>query len=502
MSRAEKIAFAISLIAVIATAWISYNIFQGIPHLEDEFAYVWQAKVIAQGDLIIPSPPEHKSFLVPFVVDHDGQRFGKYPIGWPTMLSLGERLGVPWLVNPFLAGLAVWLTFRLGSKALSEKVGVIAALLTAASPFFLLNSGSLLSHPWGLVLSTAFAVSWLDSINDHSTVPKWLSALVAGLTLGTLALSRPFTAVGIAIPFFVHGLICLIQGSQAIRKRILTIGAITLIMGSLHFLWQYAATGDPLLNPYTFWWEYDKVGFGLGVGVTPEGHNLNLAWDNLKISLYSGYSDLFGWFKISWLFIPFGLWAVRKERKSWIIFSVFPILILLYMTYWIGAWVLGPRYYFEGLFSLTILTAVGIIWLAGWGVKTGDNDQLKFELKQLRPLAVTFLVTLLVAVNLISYLPGRIGDMRGLYGTSREQLEPFLNAGDSIKTPALVVVDTHEWRSYAGLLEMASPMLDSPWIFIWHRGPKSTSRVIGAFPDREVYYYYPDDPWVFYKSPQ
>jgi len=219
------------------------------------------------------------------------------------------------------------------------------------------------------------------------------------------------------------------------------------------------------------------------------------------ISLDAGYSDLFGWFKISWLFIPFGLWAVRKERKSWIIFSVFPVLIILYMTYWIGAWVLGPRYYYEGLFSLTILSAAGIMWLAGLGVRTGDDDQIKLELNQFRPLAVIILVTLLIAGNLIFYLPGRIGGMRGLYGTSREQLEPFINAGAGIKTPALVVVDTDEWRSYAGLLELASPLLDSPWIFIWHRGPRSTAKVIDAFPDREVYYYFPEDPWVFYVSP-
>jgi len=170
------------------------------------------------------------------------------------MLSLGERLGVPWLVNPFLAGLAVWLTFRLGSKVFGETVGVLAAVLTSASPFFLMNSGSLLSHPWGLVLATGFAISWLDSIDEHSTVPNWMSTLVAGLTLGVLALSRPFTAVGISIPFGIHGVINIIRGPKKIRIRILTIGAITLILGGFHILWQYTATGDPLLNPYTLWW--------------------------------------------------------------------------------------------------------------------------------------------------------------------------------------------------------------------------------------------------------
>src|SRR4030042_3522674 len=105
MTRADKIALVISLLAVIITAWISFYIFEGIPHLEDEFAYLWQAQVIARGELAVPSPPEPKSFLVPFVVDYNGLRFAKYPLGWPVLLSFGELIGLRWLVNPLLAGL-------------------------------------------------------------------------------------------------------------------------------------------------------------------------------------------------------------------------------------------------------------------------------------------------------------------------------------------------------------------------------------------------------------
>jgi hypothetical protein len=502
MTRSEKIALVISLLAIFITAWISYNIFQGIPHLEDEFAYVWQAKAITQGKLTIPSPPEYKSFLVPFVVDYEGQRFGKYPIGWPIMLSLGERIRLPWLVNPFLAGLAVWLTFRLCSKLINENAGVLAAALTATSPFFLMNSGSLLSHSWGLVLSTVFAISWLDSIEKQRKVPEWIPPVVAGLTMGLLALTRPFTALGVAIPFGVHGIISLIHGAPNTRKRIIAIGIVALVIGSLHFVWQYAATGDPFLNPYTLWWEYDKIGFGPGIGVTEQGHTLRIAWDNLKITMNSAYSDLFGWFKISWLFIPFGLWSLRENRKSWVIISVAPALIVLYLGYWIGAWALGPRYYFESLYSLTILTSAGIFWLAGWKLKPGDDICRGYNLKQLRPTVVIIMVALLVGSNLAFYTPHRIGGMRGLYGTSRGQLEPFLKSGEGVVTPALVIVDTDEWRKYAGLLELASPTLDSPWIFIWNRGPKSTARVIEAFPDRQVYYYSPETPWVLYTKPQ
>jgi hypothetical protein len=502
MTRADKIALALSLLAIFTTTWISIHIFEGIPHLEDEYAYTWQAQVIARGELTVPSPPEHKSFLVPFVVDYQGERFGKYPIGWPTVLSFGERVGLRWLVNPLLAGFGVWLTYRLGSKILGTTIGLLAAGLTLTSPFFLMNSGSLLSHPWGLVLSLGLAVSWLDATTPRDPTPGWLPTLAAGLTLGILVLSRPLTALGVAIPFAIHGLILLIQGTPIIRKRVVAIGIIVMLVGSLHFLWQYAATGNPLQNTYTLWWEYDRVGFGPGFGVTQEGHNLRLAWRNLKFSLNSGYSDLFGWLKASWIFLPFGLWAVRKSSKALLVTGVFPALVILYLGYWIGAWVLGPRYYYEGLYSLTILTAAGITWLAGWPPDIREQSQCYQGNWRFRPLGMAALVILLIAGNIIFYAPGRIGQLRGLYGNSRQQLAPFQSSEAEALTPALIIVDTDSWRAYAGLLELANPMLDSPYIFIWSRGPRSNTAVIEAFEDRHVYYYYPEDPWRFYKPAQ
>ncbi len=495
---AEIIALSISLMAVFVTAWISVNIFEGIAHLEDEFAYVWQAQVIARGELVTPSPPEPKSFLVPFVVDYHDQRFGKYPLGWPAALSLGERLGLRWLVNPLLAGLGVWLTYRLGSKLLGKTVGLLAAALTVTSPFFLMNSGGLLSHPWGLVLSTGFVIAWLD-IWQGDSLPAWIPPLTAGLTLGTLALSRPLTALGVAIPFGFMGLVALLRGPAAIRKKVLLVAVVTLLVGSLHFVWQYTVTGDPWLNPYTLWWGYDRVGFGLGVGVTTGGHTLKIAWRNLRFTMNAGYSDLFGWFRLSWLFLPLGLWAVRRKRWVWLSVSVFPVLVLLYMAYWVGAWVLGPRYYYEGLFSLTILTAAGISWLAGWPMDHITPFPRYQGDARYRPLVVTALVSLLLAANLIYYIPARIGSMRGFLGTSRQQLTPFQDPAVRAQTPALVIVDTDQWRAYAGLLELANPMLDSPYIFIWSRGQHSNVNVMDAFPDRNVLYYNPDQPGEFIK---
>ena len=187
--------------------WVAVRYFESLPHIEDEIAYIWQARVIADtGRITTPTPVCPKCFLVPFVVDYGGLRFGKYPPGWPALLALGEKAGARALINPLLAGFSVWLTYLLGRRLFHPAAGLLAAFLTVTSPFFLINSGSLLSHAWTLLLVLGFALAWLDLFDPVERVPHRLTLVVAGLCLGVIALTRPLTAVGVALPFGFHAL--------------------------------------------------------------------------------------------------------------------------------------------------------------------------------------------------------------------------------------------------------------------------------------------------------
>jgi len=513
MSRFDKTALLLSVLAIFAGWLIASRVFENIPHLEDEVAYVWQAKLMAAGKVTIPTPIEPKKFLIPFVVDYNGQRFGKYPLGWPALLAVGIKLGAREWVNPLLAGLAVWLTYVLGKKLMGEVVGVLAALLTVTSPFFLVNVGTLLSHAWGLVLSLGFVLAWWDAFGEHkngvatsNAIPNWLAAVTAGLVLGVFAITRPFTAVGVAIPFGFHGLYLLVRGPGAVRKRLIVFGLAALAVSLLHLLWQYLATGDVLLNPYTLWWGYDKVGFGPGYGRDP-GHTLRQSWINTRHSLRVGYSDLFGWPVVSWLFLPFGVWAVRRNGRMLVAGSVYLSLLVLYLGYWIGAWLFGPRYQFEGLYSLTLLSAAGIVWLAGWRTVQENQDASPVELRlsptdnwrKARALGITALITVLFAGNLIFYLPTRLQSMYGLYGITAARIAPFLTPEAQALTPAVIIVHGDRWMDYGNLLDLEDPFLTSPFIFTF--GDKATFPEIlyATFPQRKVFHYYIDEePFRFY----
>ncbi len=508
---ADILALLLAILGFAASAIVTQRIFEGIPHIEDEIAYVWQAKALNEGHLTVPSPANTHSFLVPFVDDYQGLRFGKYPPGWPALLAVAIRLGIrPW-INPLLAGLGVWLTYLLGKKLFSQWVGVLAAGLTVTSAFFLMNSGSLLSHPFGLVLSAVFALGWLESFwsgssqasegMSHRDSRLWGFAFLSALCLGVLMLTRPLTAIGVALPFAIHAIYLLIRGDASTRLRLLVFGLVALAFVGLYLLWQYLLTGNALLNPYTLWWPYDRVGFGPGHGRDPAGHSLYLAWINTQSSLQAGTHDLFGWFGLSWIFLPFGVWASRRNPRGLLVASVAVSLVLVYMAYWIGATLFGPRYYYEGLYSATLLSAAGIAWLAGWPSWRQASYKSYAGWRKLRPLLVILVVGVLVGLNLTSYLPVRLAGMYGLYNIEKADQAPFEAPTAQSFTPALVIVHTPRWMEYGALLDLEDPQLTTPFIFAWSTDPVTDAMLGNDFPGRTVYHYYPEQPFQLYKEP-
>ena len=177
-------------------------------------------------------------------------------------------------------------------------------------------------------------------------------------------------------------------------------------------------------------------------------------------------------------------------------------MVIAYGTYWIGSWLLGPRYYYEGLFSLILLSAAGITWLAGLGSEAALSIT-KRRIQSIRFIIIVTVVCLLILGNFYFYLPLRVGNLQGLYGISSEQVSPFLPAGSEALTPALIIVHPQKkWLEYGGLLDLSSPYLDTPFIFIHDRGKELNNTVINQFSDRKIWYYYPDEPFSFYEEPR
>jgi hypothetical protein len=478
------VALLFSLATVFVVFWISKTVFEHTPHVEDEFAYIWQAQVFTHGQAYLPSPIHEKLFTVPFVVDYHGLRFSKYPPGWSLLLAIGMLLGVTSWVNPVLAGFAIWLTYCLGQKIFSRPTALLAAGLMSTSPFFLLNSAQFLTPPWSLILCLSFTNAWLEMFFENekapNNVPTWLKVWVAGLSLGMLVLTRPLTAVGVALPFFIHGLTLLWRREPTTFKRILSIGLITTTLAALLPLWQYLLTGNPLQNLYALWWNYDRIGFGNNIGTELGGYN-NFYWifNNLGINLIDASTVLFGWKYISWLFIPFGLWDMRRNKSIEPVIGILAGLILAYTLYWFGS----VRYYYEGLLlSGCLLSAGGISWLIARSQKFGVWQ-----------IFISLITLVLIGYNLITFLPAQLNTLKNLYGINRAQQVPFTIAKALAQNPALVIVHTNNWTDCAGLLPLQDPWLTTPFIFACDLGNSPEIIKQSEFPGRKILHYYPEN---------
>jgi 4-amino-4-deoxy-L-arabinose transferase-like glycosyltransferase len=286
--------------AFLMGAVISARVFERLPHLEDEIAYLFQARVFAGGQTVVDIPQHPQSFWQPFVVDYEpsGKRFGKYPPGWPALLAIGVVFGREWLVNALFGALTVVLVYRIGREVYGRDVGLIAAVLTAFSPAALLLNGTLMAHPAALFFATLFMWSFWRTGRERSH-SGW--AVAAGAAIGAVFVIRPLSAIAVGLPFLLWGGVRAyadrassdgISFRCALRPLALTV-VVALAVASAVPLFSLAATGDARTNLYQLVWPYDSVGFGEGHGRT--GHTLAKGFRHARFDLSLTAADLFGW---------------------------------------------------------------------------------------------------------------------------------------------------------------------------------------------------------------
>ncbi|RME88208.1 MAG: hypothetical protein D6770_07520, partial [Anaerolineae bacterium] len=152
----------------------------------------------------------------------------------------------------------------------------------------------------------------------------------------------------------------------------------------------------------------------------------------------------------------------------------------------------GPRYYYEGLYSLTLFSAAGVFWLA-------EEVMTKGVWRRAYRLGTAILLIFLVTYNLAVYLPARLDEMKGLYNMSRARWTPFLTHQAQALTPALVVVHVQKnWTDYGTFLDLEDPWLSTPFVFAISRGHSADSRLARDYPNRTLIHYYARQPHTLY----
>lgn len=480
--------FLASAVVLGAGCYSGVVLFDRSPHILDAVSYYFQGKILASGSLAAPAPPVKEAFPTPFTVVHEGKWFSQYPPGGPLLLAAGFLLGVPWLVQPVLAAAATFLLHRIARRQYGEATALLATVLMASSPFLHLMSGSFLSHVPALFFATCFLYCTTRCMETPTRA--WLWGM--GLSLGGILLCREVAALLFGLP--VGGYLAFAARRQGRGLRSLASGAAGLaIVALVYLLYDWALTGNPILLPRLLSYGGDRFGFGAGVGFygqhTPAAGLVNSDELLTSLSLF-----LFGWpfyASLAMLLLPF--LTGRSTLWDRLHGAVVGLTVLAYLGYFYHGIALGPRYYFDALPSLVLLSARGVSVLAAAASAFLEAVGRQKDMGLRARTAALLLCAMLMVPNILYFTPRQTELYQGFSGLPSGRgpaLGDFVRTEVSGRTPTLdrALVTTADWWVYAVYLSaMNTPGLDGKAVFALMPEGEGREALRSAFAGRDWY---------------
>jgi hypothetical protein len=389
-------------VASVGALLFSRFVLGGVPHIDDSVSNLFQARTFALGRLAMPAPPDSAAFQVQEVLI-DGNRWFGYGIpGWPAVLAAGVRIGLPWIVNPLLAGVAILLAHRLLLRLHGLAFANLATVLLAVSPWLLFTSASMMGHPLALVLALLVLLALAEGRPGQPG-----RALIAGLALGLLAITRPLDAaiVGLTAGLWIaarnldgHDVV------HAIRSTALALVPLALAAAAVTCLglaYNHALTGDALYTPQMMWTDRawgpgtDRYGFGHDIGIRAwpgidplPGHGPADVVLNLNKNIVTAGTDLFGWAGGSLILVFLAFTLSDRLRAYRLEITLLITCIAAYSGYWFaGGPDLGPRYWYVAIPAFAALSIAGALALARW-TRQGPRIAAAFALASIAALLV------------------------------------------------------------------------------------------------------------------
>jgi len=213
----------------------------------DAYGYVSEAAQWLRHSLVADDPlaaitPQLGAAVAPVgytLAPGGGGLVAVYPPGLPLTMAFAQWLGgagAVFLVVPVFAGMAVWFTYVAGARAVSDRVGLVAAIALSCSPLFFLQS----FEPMSDVPAAAWwAAAWAMAM---SAAP-W-SAFGAGVAAAAAILTRPNLAPLAAI---VAASVAL---SAPRLRRVAAFTAPVVAGGLLVAAFNAALYGSPVMSGY------------------------------------------------------------------------------------------------------------------------------------------------------------------------------------------------------------------------------------------------------------
>ncbi len=264
--------FAVAIGASLVCFLISRYSFPYLAFEPDSAAYLFQAKLFAQGWLAADAPPDFGFSSSPHINIFHGLWYAKYPFGNSLFLTPGVLLGLPFVMPAIATGLTLLIFFSIVRELFGDRVAVLALVLAAISPTTIFMGSTLLSQPTSRLAVALFLWLLLRALGQRKALNGALLGALAGLALGYGFNTRPLVAVvfGVAALVLVFARFAQTRDLHGFFRIGVASAAGLAVMIALFLAWNAYLTGDPWLVPYHALQAADRMGFGnRGEGYAP-----------------------------------------------------------------------------------------------------------------------------------------------------------------------------------------------------------------------------------------
>ena len=475
--------WAAAWVTVLASVLCIYS-YQRHPHVPDEFMYLYQARYLANGSITVTAPTVPEAFSFYMIPYKSHTWYSIFPPGWPAVLALGVLFGVPWLVNPVLAGLNVLLAYILFQEIFDRSIARIALLLLCVSPWFIFMAMNFMSHTFTLTCVLAASVAIARAGRTGKVRWGW----VAGISIGMVSLIRPLDGL---IAAGLLGLWSLGVGGRRLKTTsILAFVAGSIAVGAIILPYNKQITGHPTTFPLTDYYENyfgpkaNALGFGpergLGWAIDPfPGHSPMDALVNANLNIFSINIELFGWSIGSLIIIAFLFFLKNKRKNDYLMLIIIIFIAATYSLYWFsGGPDFGARYWYLMIIPLIGLTVRGIQMLQE-KVEPGSTSS---TFNSTRVIVVVLFLSLM---SIINFFPWRAIDKYHHYRGSRPDILKLSKEFNFGKSLVLIRGNSSDYQS-AWVYNPLDPNADAP-IFAWDRSQHLRNQLLNAYHDRPVW---------------
>lgn len=489
----HPLALAAIGISFLFTLWIALFQYHALPHIYDANTYVFGAKMLLNGHISLPPSPIPDRFPGPFMVIHNGRWFTQYPPGTSLTLAIGLLINAPWLVEPMLGAASLAGIYLIAAQLYNRSIAVIAVLLGVLSPFYTYLAASYMSHTIALFYLVWGTWCSIQVLTKHS----WRYAIGAGFMFGMAALVRDLIAF-LFIAIILPGLVFIFWQRVRFHWRKLIVPLILLLLVGILFLLLTLAyntflTGSPLTTPRSLFFKGDHWGFGTGVGFYGQ-NTLAAGFVTVDELLTSLAIDLFGWpFYLTLAFLPMPFLLCRAKRADWLMAAGFVIMAGAFLGYYYHGIYLGPRYLYETLPFLLILTARGIVVASEWSVLKASHifsiiHRVPIALLPQKSFSVGMIAIVFFAIgcNLLYYMPRQIMLHTNFTGMSVARVIDTAALRQIPAHHSLVVTNDAQLYSYT-LFSLNAPSLHGDVVYALAATSQEILVLHLTYPTRPIY---------------